>query len=209
MLRFLKKYRMELAAFVDLELFVWAATRRYWGKPPSKLAEMMLDAAIMASGLLLIFFAVRLTKKWRQRTSERIRLLSHRLLRRFSERMMQMVERWHRRRHRGGNDLLGGRTRMEFDLYGDRIKRSKRRRAAWKQLESERERLRWLYARMVEDRLKHGALILPSETPAQIYRRADSTPEQQILITQYEATRYDERQDPPEGAAQRWHDENM
>lgn len=208
-MRFLKKYGLELAALADLELFVWAATRRYWGKPPSKAAEMALDAAIMASGLLLIFFALRLTKKWRQRTSERIRSLSHRLLRRFSERMMQMVERWQRRRRRGGDDLLSGRTRMEFDLYGDRIKRNKRRRVAWKQPEGERERLRWLYARMVEDRLKHGAWIRPSETPAQIYRREDSTPEQQILIAQYEAVRYDLRRDPPEGAAQRWHDENM
>ena len=145
-MRFLKKYGLELAALADLELFVWAATRRYWGKPPSKAAEMALDAAIMASGLLLIFFALRLTKKWRQRTSERIRSLSHRLLRRFSERMMQMVERWQRRRRRGGDDLLSGRTRMEFDLYGDRIKRNKRRRVAWKQLEGERERLRCMRA---------------------------------------------------------------
>lgn len=209
MLRFFKKYWLELAAFADLELFVWAATRRYWGKPPNKAAEMALDAAIMVSGPLLIVLVLKLTGKWRNRASERIRQLSHRLLRRFSERMMHIVERWQRRRRRGGEDLLGGRTHMEFDLYGDRVKRSKRRRTTWKQLENERERFRWLYARMVEDRLKHGVLIRPSETPAQIRYREDSTPEQKTLIDQYEVIRYDLRQDPPDGNAQRWRDENM
>ena len=209
MLRFLKKYGLELAAFADLELFVWATTQRYWGKPPSKVAEMALDAAIMVSGPLLIFFGLRLTGKWRRRATERLRSLSHRLLRRFSERMMHLVERLQRRRRSGSDDLLCGRTRMEFDLYGDRVKRNKRRRVSWKQLENERERLRWRYARMVEDLLKRGALIRPSETPAQIRQREDSTPEQRVLIDQYESVRYDLRQDPPEGAALMWRDENM
>ena len=208
-MRFLKKYWLELAAFADLELFVWSATRRYWGEPlKNKALETVLDALIMVSGIALCFFIWRLSKKWRERTAEQVRVLSRKLLRRISERVLQILERWQRRLGRNTGDLLGGRTRMEFDLYGDRGKRGKHRRAAWRQLESEREKIRWLYAGMVESRLKRGTHILPSDTPSQIARRKDSTPEQCELITWYEDCRYDPRRSPPEGAAQRWRDGN-
>ena len=70
-MRFLKKYWLELAAFADLELFVWSATRRYWGEPlKNKALETVLDATIMASGIALGFFIWRLSKKWRERTAE-------------------------------------------------------------------------------------------------------------------------------------------
>ncbi len=208
-MRFLKKYWQEIAALVALELFVWSATRRYWGEPPeSRAAEIALGMTAMVSGLALILLAWRLSKKWREQTKERVREFSRRLLRRISERVMQMLEKWQRKYGKGSDDLLGGRTRMEFDLYGDHARRGKHRRAAWKHLESERERICWLYAGMIESRLRRGALIRPSETPAQIAMRQDTTPEQSELIGLYESCRYDIRSDPPEGSAQRWRDNN-
>ena len=192
-----------------LELFVWSAVRRYWGEPPeSRVAEIALGMTAMISGALLAVLIWRLTKKWREQTKDRVREFSRRLLRRISERVMQLLEKWQRKYGKTADDLLGGRTRMEFDLYGERGRRGKHRRAAWKQLESERERLAWLYAGMIESRLKRGAHILPSETPAQIARRKDTTPEQCELIELYESCRYDTRNDPPEGGAQRWKDSN-
>ena len=206
-MRWWKKYWLELIAFADLELFLWSATRRYWGEPiRSGVLRMLLDAVITVSGIALVIMIRRLTKKWRARTAGQVRMLSRRLMRRISERVMSILERWQRKLGRGAGDLLGGRTRMEFDLYGERVKRGRHRRAAWRQLESERERIRWLYAGMVETRLKRGALIRPSETPAQIARRQDSTPEQCELIALYEACRYDPRSEPPEGKAQQWRD---
>lgn len=208
-MRFLKKYWLELTTFAMLELFVWSATRRYWGEPPeSRVAEIALGMTAMISGFALVILVWRLSRKWREQTRERVRAFSRRLLRRISEHVMQILEKWQRKYGKGADDLLGGRTRMEFDLYGDRTRRGKHRRVAWKQLESERERLRWLYAGMIESRLKRGAHIRPSETPAQIAGHQDTTPEQSELIGLYETYRYDIHRDPPEGSAQRWRDNN-
>lgn len=208
-MRFLKKYWQEIADLAALELFVWSATRRYWGEAPAhRWGKIALDATIVISAVALAVLSWRLTKKWRSRTKERVRELSRKWMRRLSERVVHLLERWHRRRGNGGGDLLGGRTRVEYELYGDRARRGKHRRTAWRQLESERERIRWLYAGMVEGKLRHGSLIRPSETPAQIARRPDSTPEQCELIGMYEDCRYDPRRTPPEGTALRWKDNN-
>lgn len=205
-MRFLKKYWLEIVSFCDLELFVWAITRRYFEKPASRVAETVLDALIMVSGIALVIFVWRLSKKWRQQAAERVRALSRRLLRQLSERVMRILERWQRMRGRGADDLLGGRTRVEYDLFDSRGRRKKQKRAHWKQLESERERIRWLYAGMIEGRLKRGAHIRSAETPWQIARHEDSTPEQQELIDLYTDCRYDPRRQPTEGKAQRWKD---
>ena len=203
---FLKKYRAEIAAFFDLELFAWAISRRYLRTPPNETARIIWDAVIMFCAITLLLLARHLTKKWREQAKEQVRALSRRLLRRLSEQMLRLLEKWQRRRGRGEGDLLGGRTRIEYDLFGNRGRKKKNRRAAWKQLESERERIRWLYAGMIEERLKHGAHIRASETPEQIARHEDTTPEQTELIGLYEDCRYDPRRETPSGKAQRWKD---
>lgn len=203
-MRFLQKYRLEIAAFLDLELFLWSATRRYYEESLSRGTKTVLGTVTMLSGAALIPMVWRLSKKWRHRAAEKVRALSRRLMRRISERVMQLLERIQRLRGRDGSDLLGGRTRVEFDLYGDRDRRKKRRRVSWKQLESERERLRWLYAGMVETKLKHGVVILPAETPCHIAARKETSPEQQELIELYNMYRYDTREEPPEGTAGVW-----
>lgn len=201
-MRRLKRYWQEILAFLDLELFVWLVNRRYWGDPLSDRLRMAADAAIMASGFLLLWFAYRLTRKWRSRLAEQVRASSRRLIRRVTERVLALLERWQQKYGRGAQDILGGRTRMEFDLFGNRGRRKRNRRAGWKQLETERERLAWLYAGMIETKLKRGAHIRPAETPRQIGAHPDNTPEQCELIGLYEMYRYDPRSQPPEGTAQ-------
>ena len=62
-MRFWKKYIMEIAAFLDLELFLWSITRRYYNRPAERLWQTVLDGIITVSGIALCFFVWRLTKK--------------------------------------------------------------------------------------------------------------------------------------------------
>jgi len=207
-MRFLKKYIMEIAAFLDLELFLWSITRRYYNRPAERLWQTVLDGIITVSGIVLCFFVWRLTKKWRHRSAELLREISRKLLRQFSERMLRLLERWQHRRGRGAGDLLGGRTRIEYDLFGRYGRRKKQRRQPWKQLEDESARIRWLYADMIDGRLRRGAHIRPSETPDQIARHEDITEGESELIGMYTECRYDRPHTMPAGTAQRWRDNN-
>ena len=199
-MRFLKRYWQEIVAFLDLELFVWSATRRYWDTPKQDIARYTLDALIAFSGITLGILVWRLTKKWRKTTAHRMRELSRRWLRKVSQRVLAMLERLQQKYRRGAGDLLGGRTRVDFDMPWETLARRQRRRA-WRQLESEREKLSWLYSDMVETRLKHGEFIRPADTPHMIANRESTTQPQKHMIDVYASYRYDPRRDVPQGVA--------
>ena len=203
-----RRYWLEIVAFSDLELFVWAIARRYFNRPASSLWRMVLDGAILISGIALAVMLKYLTKRWRETSAEKLRTLSRTLLKKLSERVLRLLEHWQLRRGRGAGDLLGGRTRIEYDAFGKRDRRRRQRRAAWKQLEDETGRIRWLYAGMIETRLRRGAHIRPCDTPDQIAQREDSSPEECELIGMYTDCRYNRPHELPEGAAERWRDRN-
>ena len=205
---FLKRHWLELVAFCDLELFVWSITRRYYNRPATAFWRMVLDGIILVSGIALIIFTRYLTVRWRQRSIEKLRAVSRKLLRQLSERVLRMLERWQQRRGRGVGDLLGGRTRIEYDPFGKRERRRKQRRVAWKQLEDETGRVRWLYAGMIESRLRRGEHIRPCDTPDGIARRENTTSEECELIGMYTDCRYNRPHELPEGRAARWRDRN-
>ena len=205
--RKIKEYWLELVSFVDLELFVWAITRRYYNRPAVEWQRMLLDGVITVSGIVLGICTWHLTKKWRRRTATRLRELSRKILKRISERVLQVLERWQSRRGRGAGDLLGGRTRIEYDLFGHR-RRRREKRSSWKQLESEQERIRWLYAGMIESRLRRGHHIRPSDTPDRIAAREDTEEAECELIGMYTDCRYNKPHELPDGAAGRWRDQN-
>ena len=207
-LNFLKRHWLELVAFCDLELFVWSITRRYYNRPATAQWRMVLDGVILFSGIVLVICAKRLTERWRQHSIEKLRVMSRKLLRQMSERVLRILEHFQQRRGRGMGDLLGGRTRIEYDLFGKRERRKKQRRAAWKQLEDEAGRIRWLYAGMVETRLRRGEHIRPCDTPNHIAQRENTTPEECELIGMYTDCRYNRPHDLPEGNAARWRDRN-
>lgn len=202
-----REYWLELVAFVDLELFVWAITRRYYNRPTAELWRMILDGVIAFSGILLVLLCWRLSKKWRQRSAERLREFSRKILKKISERVLRALERWQRRRGRGAGDLLGGRTRIEYDLFGRRRQR-REKRASWRQLESEQARIRWLYAGMIESRLRRGQHIRPCDTPDRIAAREDTGEAEHELIGMYTNCRYNRPHDLPDGTAERWRDRN-
>lgn len=207
-LNFLKRHWLEIVAFFDLELFVWAITRRYLNRPAETLWRMVLDGVILVSGIALVILVKHLTARWRQASAEKLRELSRKLLRRVSERVLQMLERLQQRRGRGTGDLLGGRTRLEYDLFGKRERRRRQRRVAWKQLEDEAGRIRWLYADMIESRLRRGEHIRPCDTPDHIAHRENTTPEECELIGMYTDCRYNRPHELPQGNAARWRDRN-
>lgn len=206
--KLLRRYWLQIAAFLDLELFVWAIARRYFNRPVAPLWRMVLDALILFSGIALAIMVKYLSRRWREASAEKLRGFSRTLIKKLSERVLRLLEHWQMRRGRGARDLLGGRTRIEYDPFGKRGRRRKQRRAAWKQLEDEATKIRWLYAGMIETRLRGGAHIRPCDTPDQIAQREDSSPEDCELIGMYTDCRYNRPHELPEGAAGRWRDRN-
>ena len=65
-------------------------------------------------------------------------------------------------------------------------------------MENSRERLGFLYYRVITDRIKHGEVITSHETPLEISKRPTENEAMDELFRMYNEVRYDERNKPDE-----------
>lgn len=131
--------------------------------------------------------------KWRQAATKGMQRLFAKV-QRFFERFAEKLG-----FNRSKKSILGGKTRVIFDRVQSReeietVKAAKPPK--WKHLESERERMRYLYRQMIAGKLKKGALIYAADTPSEIEKKQEKTPTEGELFELYIGYRYDERKCP-------------
>ena len=105
--------------------------------------------------------------------------------------------------HRG--NVISGRTTVHYDFSAFRKDERRRRKTAekqprWRDMESPRQKLGFLYYRVISDRIKHGEVITSHETPLEISQRPIESEAQEELFRMYNSVRYDERKEPDEKA---------
>ena len=91
-------------------------------------------------------------------------------------------------------NTLYGNARITY--YGSAERRGKkaaRKTVKWKQLDSTRERLGFLYRYMIGKRISEGARARASDTPCELKKSISSSVEQDELFELYIGARYDER----------------
>ncbi|MBE6597747.1 MAG: hypothetical protein E7641_08795 [Ruminococcaceae bacterium] len=96
-------------------------------------------------------------------------------------------------------NVISGETKIHFDFDEVNYKREKsKKQLKWKQLRTDRERLRYLYRYVVSERIKHGERIYASHTPSEIELISNNTESEAEVFTLYKNYRYDERKIPNE-----------
>jgi hypothetical protein len=103
--------------------------------------------------------------------------------------------------HRG--NVISGRTTVHYDFSAFRKDERRRRKTAqkqprWRDMESPRQKLGFLYYRVISDRIKHGEIITSHETPLEISKRPTENEAMDELFQMYNEVRYDERNQPDE-----------
>lgn len=202
--RWIRLYRLEVADFLCLEaaLFFWQQWSR--GHFASVVVERLLGGMMLLFFLAFLILFYLILRKWGKKVGQPLKELAERAVHRLFARVMDAVESFRVRLGRGYDHLTGGVTRITFDFSSGKKKPSRFRRVGWRQLETEREKLGRLYTEVVEDRLRAGARLSPSDTPGEI---RDKTPEwsseDEQILSLYARHRYDERISPPEGEGNR------
>ena len=109
---------------------------------------------------------------------------------------LRLVESWSISKKK---NIITGETKFQFlKKEKDNTPQKSKKAPRWKQLQSERERLRYLYRQIVSDRIKHGARIYASHTPAEIECLTENTDAEAKVFESYISYRYDERKEPSE-----------
>lgn len=179
----------------------------YWtvDRPDDTYAQafMLIGLALCLAGAIWLIKSLW-RDKWRQAATRGMQKIFARIQRFFEKFADRLGIR------RGNKSVLGGKTTVFFDRITTSSEETSARAAKppkWKQLDSERARMRYLYRGVVSGKLKRGALIYSFDTPIDVEEklkaRGDQTEAERELLQMYIDLRYDERRAPDEEQVKR------
>ena len=194
-MKLLKKIWRELLLVADVIgffalMYLWVIAR-----PEDMYLRSLMFIAIIATAALGAWL-IRLLwiAKWRASTAKAMQKVFGRI-QSFFERFADRLG-WGRK----GKSILAGKTTVIFDR---KFENGEAQATAyvtkppkWKQLESDRDRMRYLYRKMIGGKIKRGVRIYSADTPSEVELKTEKTQAEQELFDIYISCRYDERKSP-------------
>ena len=172
----------------------------YWAgnQPTDPWVLFGLNSGLLLSGILFLITLVRLWRlKWKQALKDGLR----KLLTGLASLFIAIAEKWNE--SQSATDRLGGTTSVFFDLtLKEKAEKKAKKAPKWKHLQTDRERVRFLYRSMMNERVRKGDLIYSSETPLELKQKQENQAHEEELFDLYLSCRYDERSEPSEEAVE-------
>ena len=190
------KLRFELSSLLSFTFVLGICI--YWisRRPSAPFIRFLLSLSLFASAALFVLSFRRLWQtKWKKAVAKGIR----KALSSAAKLLIRILEKWNEKQK--GKHILGGKTTVSFDFsLLEKEEKKPRKPRKWKQLQSNKERLRFLYRRMINERIEKGVPIYSSETPCEIQQKTEYEAHEEELFSLYIGMRYDERAEPNEEA---------
>lgn len=188
------------SAFVCF-LFLW-----FTAPPQSKVGLFWF---FVASALDLLFLWLLLRQLWRKKWKRALTQIERALFAKATKFVMRLLEYFSEKRSLGSpqkRTLLSGTTSVTFDrdFFAPQTKnKNKNKSVKWKQLKTDRERLRFLYRHMIKARMKSGMRVHANDTPLELQNRQSNRAGEEELFRLYIDVRYDDRTNPSPQAIQK------
>lgn len=186
-MKWMRKYGYEFSAcllgvaFVTMLLYLLAV------KPESLNVRGTVMFGMLFDAILLYFVLRRLwRRKWRYRVMPAVQKA-------FSElaRMFKIFRAKLGLEEKNTKTVLRGKVTVSFDakLPSSQAKRAKKAQG-WGSLQTDRERLGYLYRRMIDQNINRGLPVFSSETPSEIKEKKDYKDCEYRIFDLYVANRY-------------------
>ncbi len=183
----IRKYGYEIlasllgAAFVTMLLYLVIV------KPEDLYVRGTVMFGMFFDGIAIYYALRKLWRtKWRYRVMPAVQKVFEKIARVLKIFRTKLgLERENRR------TVLKGKTTISFDtkpLFAQ-VKRTKKPQG-WKSLQTDRERLGYLYRRMIDGNINQGLPVFPSETPSEIKEKKDYRDCENQIFDLYVANRY-------------------
>ncbi len=188
-MKWIKKYGYELlasilgAAFVTMLLYILIVMPE----------DLMVRGTVMF-GLFFDAIAIYYTLRKLWRTKWRRRVMPS--VQKFFEKIARMLKIFREKLgipEKNHQTVLKGRAKIFFDTKDEGIttKRAKKP-SAWKNLQTDKERLGYLYRRMIDTNINQGLPIFSSETPTEIKGKKEYRDVENQIFDLYVENRYKE-----------------
>jgi len=189
----ISRYFRECAAVLLFSVLLHVVYNFIYFPPENDQIKLLVIVLALLDLVALILVLRSLwRRKWRAafvRRAQRIWGKASALVIRIFE---KIFDKWGLGRSR--QTVISGKTTVMFDnteTRGGKRRRKKARR--WSKIEGNRERLGFLYDRMITKKIKSGMRVGRADTPSELKDRAENIPAESELFELYISSRYDER----------------
>lgn len=162
------------------------------------------ENAFLLGGALTLDLALILFTLWRLYRTKWKRVLAVAVQKLFSAIAKKFFLWMEKTRLGKRKNLLSGETNIHFHFEeGEKKTKKAKKHSRWRQMKTERQKMRYLYRQTVTGHLRRGVRIYASHTPEEIKGLEENTDFDREILSLYTRYRYDERTEPPEGCAER------
>lgn len=154
---------------------------------------ILLFSLVLA--VITLYLLLRLL--WRTKWKKTVAHIAKAIAAGASALMVRLLDRWNASRwnifaRRRG--FVSGNTTVTFDFFsGQERKEKKIKPPKWKHMQTEREKLGYLYFHLITSHVKRGLHARCSDTPSELKERTVSAPPEERVFDLYIGARYDER----------------
>ena len=190
MIRRLIEFWREATCIALISFMLYMNTRYSVAPPDTSFGRFAFFALVFADvALLYILLRDLWHKKWRHAVAK----AGQKVFAKAAEFVIRFLEKWNIGSKRKSNVLIGN-TILSFDGITFEKRQGKQKKLPkWKQLETDSERLGFLYRHMITVKLKNGMSARANDTPSEIRQKEQNSPCEEELFDLYISARYDER----------------
>ena len=186
----IKKYWAEGAAVLWFSLLLHFSVRAVNVVEKSSFGRFFAFLSVFSSfAALMLTLRYLWRKKWKKAFTGKLQTIMAGVFGMVSAFIDRILERFGKAR----KDMLGGKTAVIFDSERTEKKKKHKTTRKWRSLESDRERLGFLYVKMIENRLKSRKRVRPADTPSELKEREENSPPEEELFDIYIESRYNEK----------------
>lgn len=185
-----KKYKYEILELIYIIALLLLITL----SSEDPLIDLIFKLALVADVVLIISTLLRLwSTKWKHAVAK----VARKVFVKAAEAFMRVLEALNLRSKK--KNILMGETRVIFNIERtERQKKDPLSKKKWRQLNSPRDRLRYIYKNTVSDQIKHGERIYSHNTPSELREREINGEGERAMFGLYASYRYDDRREPDE-----------
>lgn len=182
------RYKYEIFIFLLVVGLMFMLTQ----SPKDPLISLIHKLLIIADIVLILS---NLGKLWRHKWRKFIAKRMHGVIVRVAEFFLRLSGKLNPSSRR--KNIIYGKTDVEFNPdRAEKQREQKARGKKWRQLETPRERLRYIYRQTVSKQIKRGERIYPQHTPSDLRDREANQEGERKMFDLYATYRYDERREP-------------
>lgn len=185
----IRKYAFEVLASILGIAFVTMLLYLIIVRPEDLMTRGTVMFCMLFDAIAIYYTLRRIWRtKWRYRVVPSMQKVFEKLIR-----MLKIVRKKLGIPERGEQTVLKGKSKILFDTKGTVVqqKRSKKP-VAWKNMQTDRERLGFLYKRVIDSNIHQGLPIYSSETPTEIQRKKEYGDVENQIFDLYVENRYKE-----------------